>query len=268
MRRAAAAARTLALTLGVSLVAAACASDGADEPGVAGPDEGPDAVGGEVLVLAAASLTDVMDDVVALAATEHPDLRVTVSTGGSSALAQQVLAGAPADLLVFASEESMGPVTDAGLAEDPVLLATNTLQVVVPADGTAVTGLADLADPSVVVALCAAEVPCGAAAERALAVAGVTASVDTYERDVRAALTKVRLGEVDASLVYRTDVRAAGDEVRGIDLPADVAEASTTAYPATVLLEAPNPAGARAVLELLLSEAGREILGDAGFVLP
>jgi molybdate transport system substrate-binding protein len=147
------------------------------------------------------------------------------------------------------------------------VFAGNVLQIAVPAGNPAgVTGLADLADPARTVALCAPEVPCGAAAGRLFDAAGLTAAPDTLEEDVKAALTKVQLGEVDAALVYATDVRAAGDDVEGIEVP-QAAEV-VNEYPITALAAAPNPAGAQAFVDLVLSEEGQEALADAGFRAP
>jgi molybdate transport system substrate-binding protein len=109
-------------------------------------------------------------------------------------------------------------------------------------------------------------VPCGAAAERAFDAAGLTAAPDTLEEDVKAALTKVQLGEVDAALVYRTDVRAAGDAVEGIEFPG--AADAVNGYPICTLTDAPNPAGALAFVELVVSAEGREALAAAGFAGP
>ncbi|WP_230684720.1 molybdate ABC transporter substrate-binding protein [Cellulomonas sp. JZ18] len=214
----------------------------------------------------ASSLTDVLADVEADLEARHPGLDVRTSPAASSTLAAQVLAGAPADVLVTASEATMATVTDA-LGGDPVVVARNALQIAVPAGNPAgVTGLADLADPALTVALCDPAVPCGAVAAEVLASAGVAGAPDTLEQDVRAVLTKVRLREVDAALVYRTDVLAGGDEVEGLDLPAahDVA----TTYPALVLPDAPHPAAARAVVDHLRSPAGVAALRAAGFTTP
>lgn len=220
-----------------------------------------------VTVLAAASLTDALDEAAAAFEAGHPGIEISVSYGGSSALAEQIVSGAPADVFFAADEETMRTVAGAGLAADPEVLLENTLELVVPAGNPGdVAGLADLADPGLVVALCDPSVPCGSAAADLLALAGVTASVDTFEDDVRAALTKVALGEVDAALVYRTDVAAAGDAVEGIEVP--LAGRVVNRYPVAVLTAAPNPGAAREFVDYLRSAAGREVFERAGFLTP
>ncbi|MDQ3406379.1 MAG: extracellular solute-binding protein, partial [Actinomycetota bacterium] len=129
-----------------------------------------------------------------------------------------------------------------------------------------VTGLADFAKPESKIALCAEKVPCGAAAAKVFATAGIVPAPDTLEQDVKAALAKVRLGEVDAALVYRTDVKAAGDEVEGIEFPE--ADQAINDYPIAALAEAPNKAGAKAFLDFVLSDKGRSVLTEAGFDSP
>jgi len=237
--------------------------------GCGGPGDAADGeVTGTVTVFAAASLTDVFTGIGEQLEAEHPGLDVQFNFAGSSALATQLTQGAPADVFASADTDQMDVVTDNGLVSTaPALFATNTLEIAVPAGNPGgVTGLADLADPDRTVALCAPEVPCGAAAEQVFDAAGLTPAPDTLEQDVRAALTKVRLGEVDAALVYATDVRAAGSAVQGIEVPE--AASVVNGYPVAVLTDAPNPAGARTFAELLTSRAGREALAAAGFGAP
>lgn len=247
-------ARVLAPLVGAVVVAglAACAP-----PAASTADDGP------LVVLAASSLTDVVTDLADVLAARDG---ITVETGfaGSSALAAQVAAGAPADVVVTASPATTDRVTDARGGE-PVVVAANRLQLAVPAGGD-VDELADLADPDRTIALCAPEVPCGALTTAVLDAAGVDAAPDTLEPDARAVLTRLRLDEADAGLVYRTDVRAAAGEVEGLDLPGDL-PASTT-YHAVVLPDAPHPAAARAFVDLLTGPEGRQVLADAGFDLP
>ena len=254
----------LVLALVPALALAACTASRDDAVGSAGAT---DALAGEVTVLAAASLTGVAEELVASFEAEHPDVEVTVSSGGSSALAQQVVAGAPADLFLSASTTTMDTVADAGLVDGrPVTFARNRLEIAVaPGDPEGVRGLADLARDDLAVALCAEEVPCGALSRTVLDDAAVVVTPVTLEPDVTSALTKVRLGEVDAALVYATDVRGAGDAVEGVPLGDGVT--ATTEYRAALLRDAPSPRAARALLDLLLSDDGRRVLGDAGFVV-
>lgn len=242
----------------------------AAEPGSEGDSAAPSATGsvtGTVTVFAAASLTDVFEALGDEFSAENPDVSVSFNFGGSSGLAEQIVQGAPADVFAAANPETMATVTEAGLAADPVAFATNTLELVVPAGNPgAVDGVADLERPELAVALCAVEVPCGAASAAALAAAGVGASVDTFEQDVKAVLTKVELGEVDAGLVYRTDVLAAADTVEGIAF--DEADSAINHYPVAATSESSNRAAAAAFVAFVLSAKGRALLSEAGFGAP
>ena len=152
-------------------------------------------------------------------------------------------------------------MTAAGLAGDPIVFATNVLQIAVPAGNAAgVAGLADFANPDLLIAVCAVEVPCGAATEQLFAAAGIAPEIDSYEEDVKAVLTKVEFGEVDAGLVYVTDVLAAGDDVEGITVDSPPVE-----YPLVALTDS---AATEAFIAFVLSAPGRLILEAAGFGAP
>ncbi|RKT54323.1 molybdate ABC transporter substrate-binding protein [Saccharothrix australiensis] len=226
------------------------------------------AVTGTVTVFAAASLTEAFTALGGQFEAAHPGVRVRFNFAGSSALARQLVEGAPADVFASAAPANLEQVVAAGgIAEPPVVFARNTLRIAVPKGNPGrVAGLADFGRDDAAIAVCAEQVPCGAAAKAVFAAAGVAPRPDTVEQDVKAALTKVRLGEVDAALVYRTDVRAAGADVEGIAFPE--AERAANDYPIAPLKAAPNGAGARAFVDLVRSERGRAVLADAGFDTP
>ena len=226
-----------------------------------------DALSGTINVFAAASLTESFAEIADAFTETHPDVDVVFNFGGSSALAEQIVQAAPADVFAAASPATMATVTDAALAADPVPFVTNTLEIAVPVGNPGeVTGLADFTNPDLSIALCAVEVPCGAAAAKVFDATGLTPAVDTYEQDVKAVLSKVELGEVAAGLVYTTDVIAAGDTVEGIEFP-EAADA-VGSYPIAVLNDAPNPEAADAFVAWVLSDAGQAVLSDAGFGAP
>lgn len=229
----------------------------------------PEVTGG-ITVLAAASLTDVFTAIAQQVEAEHPGTSVTLSFAASSELVAQVQAGAPADVLATANTQTMSSVVDAGLATGPEVFAANQLQIAVPRGNPGdVDGLDDLAagaSPDRLVALCAAQVPCGKAADQAFAAAGLTSGADTLEQDVRAVLTKVALGEVDAGLVYRSDVVSAADDVEGVDFPE--AAGTATQDPIVVLRDAKNPGLAAVFVEAVTGAAGQQLLADAGFGAP
>ncbi|PWD51405.1 molybdate ABC transporter substrate-binding protein [Serinibacter arcticus] len=222
-------------------------------------------VTGDLVVFAAASLQGVFEELGTTFEEQHPGVSVTFSFAASSALAEQVNSGAPVDVLATASASTMEQA--AAEVTDPVTFASNTLVIVSPTNSQGgVTGLADFANPDLTLAVCAVEVPCGAAASTVFEAAGVTPSVDTYAENVTAALNLAASGEVDASLVYATDARSAGDTVTTITFP-EAAEAVNDNLIA-VATAAPNPHAARAWVDLVLSAEGTAVLEAAGFDLP
>ncbi|WP_040493864.1 molybdate ABC transporter substrate-binding protein [Ilumatobacter nonamiensis] len=223
-----------------------------------GPDDDP------VLVLAAASLTDAFATMETEFEAANPDLDIEVSFGGSSALQVQVEEGAPADVVAFADASPMAALVDDDLVDDPTVFATNALVLVTPADNPGgVTSLDDLTNPDLLVGVCAPQVPCGRYAAELLDRAEVDASLDTQEPDVRSLAAKIAAGELDAGLVYATDVDAFPDELELIPLPDGIAVRAE--YPIAAVSESSRPDDAERFLDFVLSAEGRQILADAGF---
>ena len=225
-------------------------------------------VSGSITVFAAASLTESFNQIGKDFEAANPGAKVTFSFAGSSALATQINNGAPADVFASASPTNMKTVTDAGGADGtPTVFVRNQLVIAVPKGNPKnIKGLSDLTSSSVKVALCAEQVPCGAAAKTALAAANVTITPVTLEQDVKAALSKVKLGEVDAALVYRTDARSSSSDVDGIEFP-ESAKAIND-YPIAVLSKSANKPAAQAFVAYVLSDKGIAVLTNVGFQKP
>jgi molybdate transport system substrate-binding protein len=252
LRRALLAAVVLAVAVG------GCADD--DQTSSAGHA----GLSGTVTVLGASSLTDALEAVAA--EFEHREgVRVALTFAGSATLATQIVEGVPADVFVSADERNLTRVVDAGRAVgSPRVIATNALEIVV--DEGNPLGIARLSDlTGLRLSLCQAEEPCGAYAAEAFARAGLAVPRAAREDSVKGVLTQVQLGEADAGIVYATDVRAA-ERVSGVDLPAE--QQVPAAYPAAVLVDAPNPRAAAAFLAYLMSDEAQTILASLGFGQP
>lgn len=250
--------RWLALVVSVGLLGlTACGANPQDKDG---------RPSGELTVFAAASLTEAFTEIGKDFEQANQGVTVKFNFAGSSTLAQQLARGAPAGVFASANPKQMGKVADAGLAAgEPAIFTRNTLQIVVPKGNPAgVTGLADFGKEDLALAVCAPEVPCGALAQELFDIAGVEPVPDTRERDVKAVLTKVSLGEADAGLVYRTDVASANGDVSGIDFPEAAKEAND--YPIAVLKDAPNGPAAQEFVDYVRSGAGQQVLAKFGFV--
>jgi molybdate transport system substrate-binding protein len=253
--------RRLATLLMASVLLAGCGSGTATDQPAASSGSG--ASVGDVTVFAAASLTETFTQLGKDFEAAHPNSHVKFNFAGSQALAQQITQGAPADVFASASPTNMKQVVASG----STTFVRNKLQIAVPkGNPKKITGLADLTKPDLKLALCADAVPCGAAAKKAFDAAKLTPKPVTLEQDVKATLTKVKFGEVDAAVVYKTDVSSDTKDVDGVDFP-EAAQAIND-YPIIALPKAQNAAGAKAFVDYVLSDQGKAVLTKAGFDSP
>lgn len=279
------------LTLAAMIAAVACggdddADDGTDATATGGqpavtsapttPTTPPTA--GEITVFAASSLTEAFKEAGTVFEKANPGTRVTFNFAASSALAVQINEGAPADVFASADTTQMKNVTDKGNAGESAIFVKNTPVVVIPKDGKTVVTFADLARPGVKLVLAGKDVPIGRYAREILTKASgtggvsadfsdkVLANLKSEEANVRAVLTKVQLGEADAGVVYKTDVGAAANEVRVIEIP--TAYNVVAEYPIAVLKASKNQVTAAGFVAFIRSAAGQAIMEKYGFVKP
>src|ERR1700746_3336148 len=185
---------------------------------------------GTITVFAASSLMGTFTELGKQFEAAHPGDTVKFSFGASSALATQINSGAPADVFASAAPKNMDQVVTPGNASNPQNFAKNTMEVAVPPSNPAkVTSVNDLAKKSVKVGLCQPQVPCGVVAAEVFKNSGITVKPVTLQPDVKSVLTQVETNNVDAGMVYVTDVMAAGSKVKGVTIPADVN--ASTLYP-------------------------------------
>ncbi|MDT7565240.1 MAG: molybdate transport system substrate-binding protein [Pseudonocardiales bacterium] len=249
-----------------SALVAGCGGGGASQSG--GPS-GSAAPGAATLtVSAAASLTDVFNQLGKTFESQNPGSTVRFNYGGSSDLAQQIVNGAPADVFAAANTSTMATVSKAGLVSgDPSVFVTNVLQIAVaPGDPKGIHTFADLTKPDLKVVVCAPQVPCGSAAVQVEKATGVTLKPVSQEADVRSALSKVSTGDADAALVYVTDVKSSKGKVEGVDFPE--AAKALNQYPIAVLKNAPNADLAAKFVALVRGADGQQVLKNAGFGTP
>lgn len=258
--------RSLVL-IAIPLLLGACSSGTMAQPQGGSGASGPRAASGTITVFAASSLQEAFTTLGHQFERGHPGSTVTFDFDASSTLAEQITQGAPADVFASASPTNMEQVAKTGDAGSPANFVSNVMEVAVPPDNPAgIRRISDLAKAGVKVALCAPEVPCGAVAHEVFNNAGIRVNATTLEPDVKSTLTKVELGEVDAGMVYVTDVRAAGSKVKGVRIPDNVN--ASTDYPIAALPTGPNPEGGKAFVRYVLSPAGARVLSADGFRKP
>ncbi|MEY9937510.1 molybdate ABC transporter substrate-binding protein [Streptacidiphilus sp. MAP5-3] len=252
----------------VLLALSACSSRGSTTASSSQSASASPSVTGTVTVFAAASLQNTFTELGKMFEAVHPGTHVVFNFGGSDTLSAGIVNGAPADVFAAASPATMKTVTDKGdAAGTPVTFVSNELEIAVePGNPQHVASLQNLSNHALKVVLCAKTVPCGAAAQTALADGHVTVTPVSYEQDVTSVLTKVELKEADAGLVYQTDVKSAGSKVTGVNFPE--AASAINNYPIATLAHAPNATGAQQFVALVESPEGQKVLTDAGFKKP
>lgn len=221
----------------------------------------------ELVVSAASSLTDAFGDIETAFEASHPGVDVILNLAGSSNLREQILQGAPVDVFASADQLNMDKIASSELlAGTSQVFARNSLTIAVSHDNPGnVTGLDDFGDPNLLIGLCAAGVPCGDLARQVLTNASVVPMIDTNEPDVRALTSKLELGELDAGIIYRSDlVRSSGLE--GLEIPEELNV--STDYPVAVISRSANRALSAEFIGFLLSPNGQEILARFGFEAP
>jgi molybdate transport system substrate-binding protein len=248
----------LAALLGLTL--AACGGSGSSGSSAQAPPQ-------TLTVSAAASLTEVYQGLAQQFQAANPGVTVKFNFGGSDQLAQQVVQGAPADVLATASSKTMQTAVAAGKIQgEPIVYATNKLQIAVaPNNPKQIASLTDLNKPGVTSVVCAPAVPCGAAATAAEQAAGVTLKPVSEEQDVKGVLTRVETGNADGGLVYVTDVKSAGGKVAGVDFPQATAQGVTQSYPIGVVTGTKNAQLAQSWVNFVTGPQGKAALQQAGF---
>lgn len=219
-------------------------------------------------VFAAASLSDTFEEIGERFEAQNPGVRVQFNVAGSSALVEQIRAGAPADVFASADEPTMDQAVDAeAVSGAPRPFATNVLTLVTPPDNPAgITSLADAAAEGVNLVACSPQVPCGHATATLTGNAGLGLDPVSEESSVTDVLGKVTSGEADAGLVYVTDAAGAGDAVRTVGL--DNAGSAVNTYPIATLADSEHAELADAFVEYVLGTQGQQVLKHAGFGHP
>lgn len=223
---------------------------------------------GEITVFAASSLTESFDAIAKQFEKRYPGVSVKFNYDASSNLATQINQGAPADVFASADQDNLQKTIDSGaVTPPPVAFAKNRLEIAVEkGNPKKIKGLADLQKSGLVVVLCADQVPCGKYAAQSLGKAGVSVSPASKEENAKATLSKVSIGEADASIVYVTDVKASKGTTSGVKIADKVNVVAT--YPMGVVKDSQNATAAKAWVQFVNSKEGQKTLRKFGFLPP
>jgi molybdate transport system substrate-binding protein len=233
-------------------------------PAACGGDDGD----GELVVSAAASLSDAFPAYAENAGFEH----ARFSFAGSDELAAQIRQGATPDVYAAANTSLPQDLHTEGLLGRPVSFATNRLVLAVPSGSPGVRSLDDLTEPGIRIAIGDEDVPIGLYTREVLdrlpasRSSAILANVRSSEPDVLGIAAKLTQGAVDAGFVYRSDVGASDGRMEGIELPARLRP--DVAYGAGVVAGSRRRDEAAEFVDGLLSSAGQTALREAGFLPP
>lgn len=245
--------------------------------GCAGPEATPPAplpTPVSLTVSAAASLTDALNELIAIYQEKNPNVTIITNYAGSGALQRQIEEGAPADLFISAAPRHMDALEEKNLllAGTRVDILSNTMVLVVRQGLELAEGFGSLEKDAVKkIALGEPEsVPAGRYGKEVLTYLGIWDKLEpkfVFAKDVRQVLTWVEGGNADVGLVYLTDAKAAPD----VSVVASAPEGSHNQilYPAAVVKTSPAPEAAQEFLTFLSSEEADTVFARYGFtVLP
>ena len=217
-----------------------------------------------LVVSAASSMTEALTS----CAKDYSAASVKLSFAGSDELAAQIRQGVPVDVYAAANTKLPDELAKDGLLDTPEEFATNTFVLAVP-KGSDITSIDDLTEPGVKIAIGSESVPIGSYTREVLSrlpadqEKAILANVRSEEPDVKGIVGKLTQGAVDAGFVYVTDVNAAGDDLKAIELP-DSLQPQVT-YAAGVVKKAKQPGPAATFVDGLRDGTCADALEKAGF---
>jgi molybdate transport system substrate-binding protein len=252
-----------ALTLG------ACSSSSKPASSTTSSTTGSAQLSGSINVLAASSLTAGFTALASQFQAAHPGTKINLDFASSSTLVEQIQNGAPADVFASADTSNMTKLQTSGdVTVTPVVFAKNEMEIAVAKGNPRhIATVSDLAEPGLILVLCASDAPCGKYADQLATQDHVTFSPKSREVDAKSTLTKVETGDADAALVYVTDVKSAGTKVSGVVIPTGQNVVAT--LPIAALKGSKNAALANAWVAFVTSSASEQTLQTQyGFLAP
>jgi len=226
-----------------------------------------------LLVSAAASLKEVLEEIKPLYQQSKPNTNVNYNFGASGALQQQIEQGAPADIFISAAKKQVDALEEKGLllAGTRAIIAKNRLVLIVPKDVVGVTSFFNLKDAKIKKIAIGEprSVPAGQYAEQVLQKLGILSDVKSklvYTNNVRQVLASVESGNADAGLVYATDAKIS-NKVKVV-VAADEKYHSAIIYPVAVLKSSKNANAAKEYVQFLSSSQAKAVFKKYGFILP
>ena len=227
----------------------------------------------ELTVAAAASLTDVMEEIAVLYNNSNPNVDLKFTFGGSGALMTQIEEGAPVDVFISAAQKQMDTLEEKGMIKDDTrvdLLSNQVVLITSKSTQKEIESFEDIAtdkvekialgDPS--------SVPVGQYSQEIFDKLGIVDEADkkaVYAADVRQVLSWVVSGEVDCGIVYRTDAITSG--LVTIVTQAPYGSHNPVIYPAALVDGTNNTDAGEKFIEFLFTDQAKSIFEKYGFNL-
>ncbi|OIP53050.1 MAG: molybdate ABC transporter substrate-binding protein [Fibrobacteres bacterium CG2_30_45_31] len=226
----------------------------------------------EIIVSAAASLTETMNELIEMYKKVKPDVTITPTYGSSGSLQQQIEQGAPVDIFISASPKQVDALAKQGLIlkDTRKNIVENKVVLIVPKSTKGITQFEDAATDKIKqIALGEpSSVPVGQYSEEIFTALGILDKVKpkaVYAKDVRQVLTYVEMGEVDAGIVYATD--AAISKKVTVIATAPEGTHKPVIYPAAVVKTSAQPQVAKTFLAWLSSAEASKVFVKYGFTV-
>ena len=220
-----------------------------------------------IRVFVASSMTDFVNELATEFQISHPSTDLEINIAGSAALLAQLAEGAKADILILASERHTLSAQASYELNEPVIVASNALALIVPRGNPAdISSVEDLQVSSLRGSVCIPAAPCGELAFTFAQKSALSLSGATQESNVRAVLARVARAEVEFGFVYKTDVTAADGDV--VQIPAIKTEELRTSYSIAAMKESLERPAVNDFLEAATSASARSILFKRGFSEP
>jgi molybdate transport system substrate-binding protein len=226
-------------------------------------------VANEIIVSAAVSLKDAFNEIAQLNE-QRNNAKVHFNFGASGALQKQIESGAPVDVFASAGSKQMDELKELIIASSRTNFARNVLVLVEPTNSSAITSFTDLSKPEIkkIAVGNPKTVPAGQYTEQTFNKLQLLPDIRSkliYAEDVRQVLDYVARGEVDAGVVYSSDVLSAGAKVKEV-VRAPEDSHDPILYPIAIVKDSKRKDAAQKFIDLVLSSEGQSILAKHGFV--
>jgi len=226
----------------------------------------------EILISAAASLTDCMNELRSAYMAKNPLVKVTANYGSSGSLQQQIEQGAPADLFFSAGLKQMKALQDKQLMDNDTVkpILENKLVLIIPKNGAAVTAMDDLTKDSFgkIAVGDPKSVPAGQYAQETLKNLGLDGKVKAklvFAKDVREVLSWVETGNAQVGFVYETDALISKNVTISFTTPEG--SHAKVIYPVGVIKSSRHPEASKAFEAYLFSDEAKNVFKKYGFTV-